>query len=283
MDKYGNLVYSDWFVFKNRMDIEQETNSARIRGMLFLVHECKEIYRAIAKWPNEYPNKKIIHGALVPLISRSFRHCLAALRIALSGYPDSAAVLIRTIWEIRIHLALIKKEPLEASLGFLLFEVDKKIKFTEERIQDAKIQNTSDETGDLEALKTERKERLSLIDQQHIAEEKVKKYKTINYREACRDLGLNDEYARYSLYSEIAHGKYFADDLFTNDEDESTKMVSIYPAKIGCLEAAQEALSLHSKNLHYGAAIIKDEDLAKKCLDIRDRMKNIWEMSKKEV
>jgi len=53
------------------------------------------------------------------LSARAFRLCVAAVSISLSGYPDAAPNLTRSIWETCIRLLDLLDNPIAGALGYL--------------------------------------------------------------------------------------------------------------------------------------------------------------------
>jgi hypothetical protein len=281
--------YVDWFHINKKMNDKHDENSRIFIGVLFLIHECRQLLFQIIQTQNDYPNKKLIHDIMVSMLVRSFRHCLAATKVALSGYPDSAYVIVRTLWEIRIRIGILMEEPVEASYGFKINDINDQIKIykaytdDEEKVNDyaAKLKEYEDMKNTIEiqikssGFNDQREQRIKTLS-------KLLNYKDETSRIAQRKQtnSIKNEYQQ--LYAELcvaSHGKSGLDYFFIYDDGDVRKVnINPVPDSRMIKRAVANTLEYMTLILLTGAAIvengvIREGGLFEQCIRIRSNMK----------
>ncbi|HOC93389.1 MAG TPA: DUF5677 domain-containing protein [bacterium] len=270
-----------WLRFNKAMNDKHEENIIQIKGVLELLEECEKILFGIIKTEIEYPNKSIIHDeVLVPVLARSFRHCVAALKISLSGYPDSAYIIIRTLWECWIRILILKDEPIEAAFGFRLNEINEHKKIYEYYSKDY-----ADYLNELGEMKSGLEREIESADLTSSSKERVKALgNQLNYQQECDRIDakhnsghFRNEYKKsYRDFCMITHGKRGPDDLFIYESGD-VRLVNIDPIPRMHIRAIKNTLDLMTLILLSGAAIVEvdgkqADGLCQQCISIRERM-----------
>ena len=135
MKQIDTKEYWNWDEFRAAMDEHLSLHTHESKDPLSLVQECDKIVSRIVARPLSYACERPQDFVAALLTTRSFRLCISAIRISLSGYPEMVPNLTRTIWEIGLWLFLIQNDPIGASLGFLLSGVEQEIEMMENDLQ----------------------------------------------------------------------------------------------------------------------------------------------------
>lgn len=276
MQQTDNKEYWKWDEFKAAMDEHLLSHEHETEDLLQLVQECDKIVSKIVDRPLSYAHERPQDFVVALLATRSFRLYISTIRISLSGYPEIAPNLTRTIWEIGLWLFLIQNDPIGASLGFLLSGVEQEIE-----IMENDIQQRSDEKKHLgnlpKNLQTwkDYKETLEDIIRKHgLSLEAIwKKYKRISPWKVCKNFGLEHAYKiNYAFMSGHVHERGFANEVFLDESQSDVRKFVLGPVCSGCIAGVVDALYTLIANLCVAAAIIGEFDLQEKCREIRDRI-----------
>lgn len=118
-----------WPQLRNEMAQLMTDGEERYRPLLDLFPTAESIGRRIVEGERSlaFGDRPWEYVAAIATITAA-RLAVSGISLALSGYPDCAAILSRTIWENRLRLAWICKERLSRSLRFLWADADSEIR-----------------------------------------------------------------------------------------------------------------------------------------------------------
>jgi len=202
---------------------------------------------------------------VVPILTvRAFRLAICSVRLALSGYTDSTPNLDRTIFEISIRLLDMGKDPVAASLGYLiqgsLEELSTaRVEFNYRKDQQLESHNMHRNIQALEShldslYETTRK-------RGYDPEEIRKKYGKTNVREVCKRYGIEKAYlVDFAHYSSHVHEKNVATNLFAS-ESPSTRDFAMGPIPNAIPHCIADALTNLIRVIEFGCVLVEDEKL----------------------
>lgn len=118
---------NDWEGYRSLMNKCYHLVEPQINELLDFVKHIRVMVNKILERPLSYASERPQDFVMAFLVTRSFRLFISSLNLSLSGYPDSTPNIERTIFEINLRFLQIKKDPLKASLGFLLHSIDEEL------------------------------------------------------------------------------------------------------------------------------------------------------------
>lgn len=275
-----NKKHWTWKDFRATMTENLMLYEKKSKDLLNLVRECDEIVLKIIDRPLSYAHTRPQDFVSALLATRSFRLSISVINISLSGYPDAAPNLTRTMWEIGLWLFLIQKDPIAASIGFLLSGVESEIKMVEYDYQyrKAKKQYLGNLPKNLQTWKDYKKTLESLIQKHGLSIEVIRKNsKKISFWKVCKNLGLEYKYKTYYAFmTGHIHERGFANDVFLDESQPNVRKFILGPVCSGCIEPIVDALYVLIGNLAGAAAIVGERKLEKRCQQIGNKLARIW-------
>lgn len=280
MKQIDHKEYWNWDEFRAAMDEHLSSHKHESKDLLQLVQECDKIVSKIVDRPLSYAYGRPQDFVVALLTTRSFRLCISAIRISLSGYPETAPNLIRTIWEIGLWLFLIQNDPIGASLGFLLSGVEQEIQMMEYDFQHrwGKKEHLGNLPKNLQTWKDYQETLEGIICKHGLSLEDIrKKYRRLSPWKVCKNLGFERSYKiSYAFMSGHVHERGFANEAFLDESQSGVRKFVLGPVCSGCTEGVVDALSTLIANLCGAAAIVGESDLEEKCREIGDRISKFW-------
>jgi len=280
MKQIDNKECWNWNEFSAAMDEHLSSHKHESKDLLQLVQECDEIVSRIVERPLSFAQERPQDFVTALLITRSFRLCISAIKISLSGYPEIAPNLTRTIWEIGLWLFLIQNDPISASLGFLLSGVEQEIEMMEYDLQErcSEKECLGNLPKNLQTWKDYRETLEDIIGKHGLSlEDLQKKYGRLSPWKVCKNLGLVRAYKiSYAFMSGHVHERGFVNEVFLDESQAGVRKFVLSPVCSGCIEGVLDALNTLIANLCGAAAIIGESDLEEKCREIGDRISKFW-------
>jgi hypothetical protein len=202
------------------------------------------------------------------LVVRAFRLTVSALYIGLGGYPDSAANLERTIWEISIRLLDMTRAPSAAALGFLLDGVASEVAHMKAELshRQMKSEPVHHLPKNIERAQTHYDSLARFAKERGFDPEKIRnKHGRLNLRQVCKDFGVEKAYlVDYALGSAYVHEKNAASSDYVIDATEERKF-NLGPVGVpgGPATIAIDVLMDMARVLTIGTRIVDDADAVK--------------------
>lgn len=280
MKQISHKEYWNWDEFRAAMDGHLSSHTHESKDLLRLVQECDKIVSKIVDRPLSYVHERPQDFVAALLTTRSFRLCISAIRISLSGYPETVPNLTRTIWEIGLWLFLIQNDPIGASLGFLLSGGKQEIEMMEYDLQQrcSEKEHLGNLPKNLQTWKDYRETLEGIIRKHGLSLEDIrKKYKRLSPWKICKNLGLERAYKiSYAFMSGHVHERGFANEVFLDESQSDVRKFVLGPVCSGCVEGVVDVLYTLIANLCGAAAIIGESDLEENCKEIGDRISKFW-------
>jgi hypothetical protein len=279
MQQNNNKKFCEWDEFNEMMDINLSRQGVKCKHFLQLIQECDKIISKILNRPLSYAYERPQDFVTAILITRTFRLCISAIKISLSGYPEVVPNIIRTAWEIGLWLFLIQKDPIGASLGFLLSGIDEEIKMMEHDInlRRANKENLGNLEKNLEIQKNYRRELENIICKHEMSVAEIRKrYGKLSPREVCKRFGFESGYIGWYVFmSGHIHERGFANDIFLDESDENVRKFILGPVDSSCVGGVIDALTTLISNLCTAAEIIGDNEVKENCKEIDKKFHDI--------
>jgi len=267
---------TDWEALKTQMDRHASRHEAQLKELLAIVPECaRTLSELFDKGVSDPENRPQDYVATL-LAANSFRLCVCVMRLYLSGYPRAAQVVGRTVLEISLWLGQIEKDPVAASLAYLVASADEQLEMGERYRENLPSQVLLEAADEYLVRWNERRAKVERLIRQHgLCPSAVrKKYpRRANVRDVCTDLGLDSGYKTvYAHRSLRAHGRYVSEGEFDAAFSDHQKSFELGPLCTDCAESAAVALHTLIMNLGSASTIIGEPGLESKCRDMQARL-----------
>lgn len=206
-----------WEDFKLELIKFISNQEKRYQKILLFLKECDEIVVKIINRPLSFVGARPQDFVVASLVTRSFRLSLVALFAGLAGYEDAVPVLLRPLYEIGLRLLQIERDPIPASLGYLLGGVREEIRIAESWLQH--LRSTNQPIGNLEDNIRNLKGYIQNLEQElkthGLSPELVEKdYGKLNIKRVAKDFGINEHFYNtgFGFMSGYVHERGFAMD-----------------------------------------------------------------------
>jgi len=258
-----------WPEFKVEIARMISTQERYFKTILPLLKKADEIVAKILNRPLSYVGKRPQDFVVASLVTRCFRLSIVALHSALGGYPDTVSVLLRPSYEIGLRLLQIEKDPIPASLGYLLGSIKEEIRIAESWFKH--LRDSRQPTGNLEHnienlkayVKTIHKE---LENHGYSPDEVEKKYGKLKPKQVTKEFGIEDHFydVSFGFMSGYVHERGFALDNYYRDIP-GRRVYHVGPIIKNPGAVIDIFLDLF-KNLHIAAKILGELELSEQAL-----------------
>jgi hypothetical protein len=221
------------------------------------------------------------------LASRSFRLTIGAIQLSLSGYPDSAVNLQRTVWEVHIRCLDLTRDSVAGALGFLLDGVAAEIK--EMQTLFARLEKKKQPTQVLAIHLKHGEDRWQALAERARAfgfDPKViqKQRGHLNVFEVCKDFEIEDAYRLdYAHGSGHVHEKNRASPLFVT-QNENERVFELGPVVgLHTLASIADTLTNLSRVLWTIGKIVDDEGVLERAGRVMLRLRAVVDEVRQNV
>ena len=258
-----------WPKFKMEIARMISTQERYFKTILPLFKKADEIVVKIINRPLSYLGNRPQDFVVASLVTRSFRLSIVALHSALGGYPDTVSVLLRPSYEIGLRLLQIEKDPIPASLGYLLGGIKEEIKIAESWLKH--LCDSKQPTGNLEQNIKNLKAYAKTIQQElkkhgYSPDEVEKKYGKLKPKQVTKEFGIEEHFynVSFGFMSGYVHERGFALDNYYRDIPEG-RIYHLGPIVKNPGAVIDIFLDLF-RNLHIGAKIVGELKLSEQAL-----------------
>jgi len=208
-----------WPEFKAEIAKMTSGQERYFKSILPLLKKGDEIVAKIVNHPLSYLGKRPQDFVVTSLVTRCFRLSIIALHSALGGYHDTVPVLLRPSYEIGLRLLQIQREPIPASLGYLLGGTKEEIRIAESWLK--YLRNSRQPTGNLEHNIKSLKAYVKIIRKEleshgYSPDEVEKKYGKLSPQRVAKEFGIEEHFydISFGFMSGYVHERGFALDNY---------------------------------------------------------------------
>ncbi len=205
----------DWNWFEKKISESLKTNSIKHKKILDFIKNIDSILQEALNHPiSPFSSRPQDYLACIT-ITRCFRLLISGLNLILSGFPECASNLDRSIWEIGIRLSYInEKNPTGGAFGWLLYSYESDISMLkaeyEYRIQINEdfgnlLLNLQSKESDLKNLREKAKE------MNYDPDKLINKFGKLGIGNICEILNIRKAYdVSYNYLSGFVHEQFRA-------------------------------------------------------------------------
>ncbi|WP_319561043.1 DUF5677 domain-containing protein [Marispirochaeta sp.] len=267
----------DWNWFRERITEFLKTNSTKHLNFLKYIEDIDSILQ-------EALNQKISpvssrpHDYLACItMTRCFRLLISGLSLILSGFPECASNLDRSIWEIGIRLSYInEKDPIGGAFGWILSSYESDIKMLKAEYE-YRIQKNDDFGNLLTNLQSKEKELKAIeekMGEMNLDPTKMKnKFGSISIGNICDNLNIRKAYdVSYNFLSGFVHEQLKATDDITFKKDDRL-FFSLGPNEMNLMETKAQIFDIIQDTLIVigtGNELLEKNSLSKRVNELLD-------------
>ena len=254
----------DWNWFKSSIDETDKRAAPQMQELLDLVSEVDTaVQKAIAR-PTTYASERPQDYVVSILIVRCFRLFISGILLAVSGYPDVVAGVIRSMAEIWLLLLEIRSHPVETSLGYMLHSVEEEIVTMQRELDHLKASGTTtlNLPENLEVWRNFHSDLQSVARARGQCAKKIEnQFSRLTIRDICRRNDIEKYYfVNYKFQSILCHGLHASlDGLVT--EGNGKRSFSLGPVVFDNEAAVMDSFSHMATALILTGEILEDSDV----------------------
>lgn len=251
------------------------TTEPKLKQLLDLIEEEDRLLSNLldreTSWASERPQDYVS----CVLSARAFRLTVSAIFISLSGYPDTAPNLIRSIWEISVRLLDLCDNPVSGALGYLLKGSTDEIRMMETELKhflDTKANIGQLETN-LQTCKDDRTKLRATASSHGLDPDLIeKRHGKMNVKKICARNGIEKSYkVDYTFGSLFAHSHHASmDGLIQNYENARLFILGPNTEETGGM--VSDAISYMALVLDIAARIVGDTLLVKRTENLSSKI-----------
>jgi len=285
------VVNSPPFDFHTRRMTECLEQNLTVHGSLFsLVIEFEHILVDLISLYGKQSPARIQDYVALLLAVGAFRSGISGIYMSLSGYPDSARNLNRTILEIWIRLMYMSDDPEATAIGYLLYGKGKEIWSLQAEIafRESRGMECGEFRTNLIALERQNENLKKLaLDAGLDPEETRRKYKIAGVRKMVKDLGIPELKRCYEVdyrYDcDYAHSNSASSHLFAlHFGDKVTFDIGPLDYK-DCLATAWDLVGRLGGAISGAAEIFGNEDVSTRAHTLMDRVNELSDKITEEL
>lgn len=270
-----------WKEFHPVMNFIAESNEKKGPELLGLVKNYDFFVGKLVNRSTSYISDRPQDYVACILGARSFRLAIGGIHLAVSGYPDLSPNLGRTIWEISLRLFNMKSNPVEASLGYLLYSCSEELSIDQTEFEYRTENNL--ELGyiaeHIEAKRNYFNKLKSEASSKGLNPDMIqKKYGKLSIYKICQKLGIEKAYKVNYAYD---CGHIHERNLTTNyivKTDEDGRKFELGPINEACLESVADILTNLSLSLSAAAEVVEDKDLIIEAENLMNEVKKRYNL-----
>jgi hypothetical protein len=264
------------------MDICASHSELECLPLLELINEFDAIVNGMVQREMSYGSERP-QDFVVPILAvRAFRLGISSIRLALSGYTDSASNIHRTIYEIGIRLLDMEQDPVAASLGFLLQGAFEEISTmrAEFEYRENEHLKTHHLSINIQTLKKHRNLLCEIAKNRGYDPETIRKrFGKLNVREICQRYGIEKSYlVDYAYFSSYIHEKNVATSHFYSESADSRNF-EFGPISEDISYSIADTMNNTIRVIEFGCIILKDKILIERTQELSrllsDRLKSL--------